>query len=207
VADLPLPWFVARPAADPPWPGVLVIHEGNGVSPQLLRCCERLAADGYAALAPDLFFRSGGTEAADFSTLIGALRPSEIERDLADAHRGLRELGADRVAMIGFCLGGSIAYRAAGSDLDLACAVPFYGAQIAAETARPRCPILIVFGGDDEYIPSAEIAAVRDRHGDHVVVYPDAGHGFMRDGSPSYDERAATDAWARMRALFDARLR
>ena len=56
-----LPYFVALPEEPGPWPGVVVIHEGGGISPQLLRVCQRLAAEGYGAIAPDFFFRSGGT--------------------------------------------------------------------------------------------------------------------------------------------------
>ena len=62
MTDLALPYFLARPPAAPPWPGVVVVHEGNGMSTQLLRVCERLARAGYAALAPDLFWRFGGSD-------------------------------------------------------------------------------------------------------------------------------------------------
>jgi carboxymethylenebutenolidase len=202
-----VPFFFASPSVDPPWPGVLVIHEGNGMSPQLLRVCERLADNGYAALAPDLFARSGGSEAADFATLIGALKPDEVQTDLADAVERLRALGAAKVGITGFCLGGSISYRAALSGLDLSGAAPFYGAHIARELGQPACPILAFFGGRDEYIPDADLDAVRAHHPDDVVVYPDAGHGFMRDGSPSYDPVAAVDAWSRLLAFFDQHLR
>jgi carboxymethylenebutenolidase len=208
VAELEVPpWFVAEPASAPPWPGVIVIHEGNGISPQLLRCCERLAREGYLAIAPDLFHRSGGPEAADYSTLIGALRPEELRRDLAAARERLTALGAERVGITGFCLGGSIAYRAALWGLDLAAAASFYGAHIPRELGEPTCPVLLFFGGDDEYVPASAIEAVRAHHGDDVVVYPQAHHGFMRDGSPTYDEEAATDAWGRLRAFFDQHLR
>jgi carboxymethylenebutenolidase len=192
---------------DPHWAGVIVIHEGNGMSPQLLRVCERLAAEGYAAIAPDLFFRSGGSEAADFSTLIGALHPHEVQADLAVVRARLADLGATRVGITGFCLGGSISYRAALSGLDLDAAVPFYGAHIAHELGEPQCPVLLFFGGHDEYIPAHDIEAVRAHHPDAVVVYPDAGHGFARDGSPSYDESAAHDAWGRLLGFFSQHLR
>ncbi len=207
VTDGAVPFFFAAPGTPPPWPGVLVVHEGNGMSPQLLRVCERLAGAGYAALAPDLFARSGGSEAADFATLIGALTPDEVHADLTAALERLRDLGATRIGITGFCLGGTISYRAALSDLDVACAAPFYGAHIPRELGRPNCPILAFFGGRDEYIPAAGIDAVRDHHPGDVVVYPDAEHGFMRDGSPSYHPEAATDAWTRLMGFFDQHLR
>jgi carboxymethylenebutenolidase len=207
VTNVAVPYFFAAPSTDPPWPGVIVIHEGNGISPQLLRMCERLAEAGYAALAPDLFARSGGSEAADFATLIGALTPDEVQADLTEAVQRLRDLGASKVGITGFCLGGTISYRAALSGLDLACAAPFYGGHIPRELGRPACPILAFFGGRDEYIPDAAVEAVRAHHPDDVVVYPDAEHGFMRDGSPSYHPAAATDAWSRLLAFFDQHLR
>jgi len=169
--------------------------------------CQRLAAEGHAAVAPDLFFRAGGTMAAGFAELMGALKPDEVQADLEESVAHLRELGATSVGVTGFCMGGLLTYRAALSGLDVQCAAPFYGARIAEELGRPRCPILIFFGGDDEYIPSADIEAVQRHHGDDVVVYPSAGHGFMRDGSASYDEAAATDAWKRLLAFFAEHLR
>jgi carboxymethylenebutenolidase len=202
VAEIVSPRFLARPAADPPWPGVVVVHEGNGISPQLLRFCERLAGEGYAAVAPDLFFRSGGTEATDFATLIGALRPEQVRADLDAAVDALRAAGATAVGITGFCMGGSVAYRAAVGGADVACAATFYGGTIAQELGAPQCPVLCFFGGKDDYIPAEATNAVIAHHGDDVIVYPDAGHGFMRDGSPDFDEDAAGDAWTRLLAFF-----
>lgn len=204
--ELATPCFTARPAPGPPGPGVVVIHEGNGISPQLLRFCERLAREGYATIAPDLFFRSGGSEADDFATLIGALTPEETRADLDQAVATLRAEGASSVGITGFCMGGTIAYRAAVEGVDVACAAAFYGGSIAAELGEPRCPVLCFFGGTDSYIPGEAINAVRAHHGDDVVVYPHAGHGFMRDGSADFDEQAATDAWSRLLAFFSQHL-
>ena len=205
-ADLLTPYFTARPASDPPWPGVVVIHEGNGMSPQLLRFCERLAREGYATVAPDLFFRSGGSEAQDFATLIGALTPEGTRADLDRAVDVLRAEGATAVGITGFCMGGSVAYRAALIGVDVACAASFYGGSIAAELGEARCPVLCFFGGNDSYIPAEAINAVRAHHEDDVVVYPNAGHGFMRDGSADFDEQAAADAWSRLLAFFGQHL-
>ena len=73
----------------------------------------------------------------------------------------------------------------------------FYGSGIAAELGDPRCPTMLVFGGRDEFIPRGEVDAVVAHH-PGSLLYPEAGHGFMRDGSDSYDAASATDAWARM---------
>ncbi len=73
--------------------------------------------------------------------------------------------------------------------------------------ATPYCPLLCFFGGHDEWISRADIATVEASHPGQVVVYEDAEHGFMRDGSPNYNEAAAADAWARLLAFFDINLK
>jgi carboxymethylenebutenolidase len=202
-----LPHFLARPAADPPWPGIVVVHEGNGMSPQLLRVCERLAAEGYAALAPDLFWRFGGSDPEKAQEHYTSLRWNDARDDLAEGVRLLRDAGATKVGITGFCMGGRLTYLTATSDVPVDAAAPFYGAGIAHQLGTTRCPTRLFFGGDDEYIPPADIEAVRAHHGDAVVVYPGAGHGFMRDGSDSYHPEAAPDAWNRLLTFFGEHLR
>jgi carboxymethylenebutenolidase len=205
MSDITVPYFLARPV-DNVTAGVVVIHEGGGISPQLLRVCQRLAAEGYAAIAPDLFFRVGGTGAADFGTLMGSLDPATTAADLGESAAHLRALGAAKVGVTGFCMGGMLTYRAAVTTREFDAAVGFYGAGINRELGTPNCPTLLLFGDDDPYVPPADIAAVQAHHAD-TVVYPGAGHGFFRDGSENYDEAAATDAWKRLLALFDTTLR
>ena len=151
--DIDLPYFFSRPAADPPWPGVVVIHEGNGISPQLLRFCQRLAAAGYGAIAPDLFFRAGGTEAADFATLIGSLEPERTQGDIDHAAALLRSMGADKVGVTGFCMGGRLTYHTAvwGNGFDAA--VGFYGAGIADELAEPAVSHAALLRGERRLHP------------------------------------------------------
>jgi carboxymethylenebutenolidase len=183
-----------------------VIHEGNGMSSQLLRVCERLAGEGYAAIAPDLFFRAGGPEAADFGALIGSLERDETAADLAEAAAVLRSSGARKVGVTGFCMGGMQTYRAAVTTSTFDAAVGFYGAGISRELGTPRYPTLLFFGDSDPYIPQADIDAVSAHHPE-TVVYHGAGHGFFRDGSDNYDQAAAEDAWKRLLDHFDAHLR
>ncbi|MDR3650495.1 MAG: dienelactone hydrolase family protein [Acidimicrobiales bacterium] len=205
MTEIALPYFLALPAAAPPWPGVVVLHEGNGISPQLLRVCQRLAGEGYATIAPDLFFRAGGTEAGDFATLIGSLDRDRTRADIVAASDHLRREGATSVGVTGFCMGGLLTYRAALAGDGFDAAVGFYGAGIAAELGEPACPTLLMFGEEDAYITPAEIEMVRDRH-PATVVYPEAGHGFMRDGSNRYNQAASVDAWSRMLRFFTEQL-
>jgi carboxymethylenebutenolidase len=214
MTELALPAFTAAPAsaADQRGPGIIVVHEGNGMSAQLLRFSERLALEGYRVIAPDFFSRSHGVDPNDFGAIIGSISPENLKADFAAAADRLRADGASSIGVTGFCMGGWFTYRAAkwGDDLGVAAAVPFYGGGIARELGEPACPTLMFFGGSDPYIPMADIEKVQahhlDRAGDAVVVYPGADHGFMRDGSESYDPEAAADAWTKMLAFFGEHL-
>jgi carboxymethylenebutenolidase len=103
-------------------------------------------------------------------------------------------------------MGGLFAYRCAVASDAFGAAVGFYGARIAQELGTPRCPTLLLFGGQDPWIPEADIEAVRAHH-PSTVVYPGATHGFMRDGSDSYHEASATDAWTRLVEFFGEHLK
>lgn len=201
MSNITLPYFLSLPGTPAPWPGVVVVHEGNGISPQLLRVCERLAAEGFAAVAPDLYFRSGGSEAKGFAELIGEMTPEQAVADIDGAAEILRAAGARHVGVTGFCMGGRYAWLTAVSGHGFSAAVGFYGGGIAQDLRDPLCPTLLFFGGDDEFIPSSDIARVVAHHPD-TVVYPEAGHGFMRDGSESYHPAAAADAWERTLSFF-----
>lgn len=205
---LPVPYFLARPPAGAARPGsaVVVVQEGNGITPQLLRVCERLARAGYLTAAPDVFHRLGGPRPEDAARQYRDLDVDLAVADIAETITELRGRGAERVGITGFCMGGRLAYEAAVRGLDVQCAAPFYGGGIAARLGTLTCPAVLCFGGRDEYIPTADIEAVRAHHPDETVVYPDAGHGFFRDGSPDHDPAAADDAWARVTALFAAHL-
>ena len=202
-----MPFFLARPAGTPPWPGVVVLMEGTGIGPQLLRVCERLAAAGYAAIAPDLFHHLGGSDPDKLPDQFMALRRDDALAAIRACVAELRRQGASGVGVTGFCMGGRLTYEAATNGVDVEAAAPFYGARIGRLLGEPGCPLLCFFGGQDEFIPADEIAAVQAHHPGQVVVYPDAGHGFMRDGSSSYDEAAATDAWQRLLTFFAKHLR
>jgi carboxymethylenebutenolidase len=211
---LTLPAFTVAPAeeADRSGPGIIVVHEGNGMSAQLLRFGERLADQGYRVIAPDFFARSHDVDPNDFGAVIGSITPENLKADFAAAAESLRAAGATSVGVTGFCMGGWFTYRAAkwADDLGVSAAVPFYGGGIARELGEPACPTLMFFGGTDPYIPMSDIEKVqehhRDRAGDAVVVYPGADHGFMRDGSENYDPESAADAWTRMLAFFGEHL-
>lgn len=201
-----VPYFLAP--AEGPGPGVVVVMEGTGITPQLLRVCERLAAEGYTAVAPDLYWRFGGSDPERQAEHVSTLRHKDGRDDIRACVAVLRAMGAPKVGITGFCLGGGLAYRAAVSDVDVDAAVGFYGGGVAQHLGdEPHCPLLMFWGGRDEWIPAADIEAVEQHHPGVSVVYPEAEHGFFRDGSKNYDEAAATDAWKRMLAFFGEHLR
>jgi carboxymethylenebutenolidase len=202
----PPPYFLALPDVAAPFPGVLVFMEGNGMSPQLLRVCERLAAAGYAAIAPDLYHRTGGSDPDRYMEQIRAVRVEEVMLDAAACIAVLRAAGAASIGVTGFCMGGRFTYEASLAGLEVQAAAGFYGAGIGTVLGAPTCPLLLFYGGNDEYVPPEEIAAVEAHHHGQVVVYPTAEHGFMRDGSPTYDESSATDAWRRLLDFFGEHL-
>ncbi len=215
---MPVPYFVARPSDDagslpnsaaPNGAGVIVVLEGNGMSLQLLRVCERLAAQGYVALAPDLFARFGppDPEATMANGWFAELQDEDALADLTEAAGELRErFGVGRVGITGFCNGGRLSYRAATQRVPVDAAVGFYGGRIAQQLGTPACPTLLFFGDRDEYVPMTDVAVVQAAHPGQVVVYPGAEHGFFRDGSPSYHEEAAHDSWSRLLDFFGQHL-
>lgn len=207
MSDIAVPFFLSLPAAEPPWPGVVVIMEGMGITAQLLRVCERLADEGYAVAAPDLFWRFGGSNPEAGGMPYRELKQADGRADIVETVARLRALGATKVGITGFCMGGTYSYVAATTGVDVNAAAPFYGAGIAQQLAEPTCPLLAFFGGRDDYIGRDDIAVVEAKYPGAVIVYEDAEHGFMRDGSPTYHETAAADAWQRLLAFFGEHLR
>ena len=202
---LPTPYFLARPSGGPRG-GIVLMMEGNGIGWQLLRVAERLAGEGYAVVAPDVYHRLHG-EHGDWEKAFGALREEDALHDIREAVAVARSLGARKVGITGFCMGGRLSYLAAVRGVDVQAAAPFYGGGIDGLLAEPGCPLLAFFGGRDQWVPMAAIEKVRARHGSDVVVYPEAGHGFMRDGTEDYRPDAARDAWTRLLAFFARHLR
>jgi carboxymethylenebutenolidase len=201
-------------------PGIVVIQEIFGVGGYIKESADRLAALGYVALAPDLYWRiepgialehdeAGLGEA--FETM-QKLDQELAVRDSIDALKTLRELSEvtdKRAGVLGFCLGGTLAFQVAMQD-DPDVAVCYYGSGIAgaldsAETIS--CPILFPFGGQDQYIPRDQIdraCAYADSHPDmECHIQEDAGHAFDNHEAPMFHQpEAAARAWEATRAFL-----
>lgn len=226
--------FLARPEGDERRPAVLVFMEIFGVNDHIREVSRRLAAEGYVALAPDYFHRTGPGIQLDYDDSgmaegIGHLRQLKADQMISDARDALAWLRArpdvvgDRIGAIGFCIGGHMAYLTA-CETDIVAAASYYGGGIAApqgpgggpatlsRTTGIRGRIECHFGGRDAMIPSDQVSAIRetlvDAGIDHAVkVYEEADHGFHCDSRASHHEASAKDAWARTLKLFDERLR
>jgi len=209
--------YLVRPAkAEGKLPLVLVIHENRGLNPHIEDVTRRLALEGYIALAPDALFPLGGYPGDEDAAraLFQQLDQSKAFADFIAAVGVLeREPGGNgRLGMTGFCYGGLITNRLATRLPQLRAAVPFYGAAPPSEdVARIKAELLVVLAANDERV-NASWPAYRealDAAGVKYALYQPDGtqHGFNNDTTPRYDKAAASEAWQRMLALFDRRLR
>jgi carboxymethylenebutenolidase len=216
-------------------PGVVMIHDVWGLAPHTRDLASRLANEGFAVLAIDLYRRNRPELIADPGEWMRALSDPEVLDDLGAAGRwlGARAETNGRVGVVGFCMGGMYALMAACSALGFAAAVPFYGLLSHAHgilhdaggldpARKPRepiamagelsCPLLAFFGADDSFVPHSDVRALErglaGSGAEHeVVVVPGAGHAFMNDTRPdAYRPEAAATAWRRMVEFLRARL-
>jgi carboxymethylenebutenolidase len=204
--------YLAVPAAGH-GPGVLVIQEIFGVNAYIRDVCDRLAAVGYVALAPDLFWRIQPNvefDSSDQATiepaaqLAGQYDPVAGLGDLGDALQHLRSLEETQGAtgVIGFCFGGTQAYRVA-AHLDPTCVVSYYGsgtADLLGDLDKVSCPIMFHFGDSDPYLPMTDVdkikTAVADRHDIVVHVHEGGGHAFDNRFAPHFSQpEIAAAAW------------
>ena len=225
--------YLARPKGGGPHPGVIVWEEIFGVNSHIRDVTERVAREGYVAIAPNFFHRTApdldvGYDDAGRAAGIAAMQKLDADQMIADARAALAFLRAQpgttqKVGVMGFCIGGHMTYLTA-AETDVAAAASFYGGGIAAKqgpggkptpihrTNKIKGRILCLFGGKDAMIDAAQVAAIRQALEQHsvrheIVVYPDADHGFFCDQRPTYDEAAAKDAWERVKRLFAAELK
>ena len=209
--------LMARPAgAEGPLPAVLVIHENRGLNPYIEDVVRRTAKAGYLALGPDGLTPLGGYPGNDDDgrEMQRQLDPAKLMEDFFAAFEFLRDHAdsTGRVGCVGFCYGGGVCNALAVAYPDLGASVPFYGRQAAVEDVPAiQAPLMIHYAGLDERINAGwePYAAALEEHGKEFSVhfYPDANHGFHNDTTPRYDEAAATLAWERTLAFFDAKLR
>jgi len=227
-----MPSFVARPDGEEPKAAVIVLQEIFGVNKEVRRIAELFADAGYVALAINYYHRSdpGLDEPYTQEGLqAGFAAASKVSRVTlrADVAASIAYLEAqpyvrkNRIASVGFCFGGSVAFVTATLP-GLAAAIPFYGVSIAtgfpngepagiADARDIRVPLLLFFGGKDEYIDHAAIASIDRGLADagkeyEIVSYPDVGHAFFRESSAALNQHEVDDAWQKVQFFLSQHL-
>jgi len=223
-ADGLMPVYVCRPAGPGPHPAVIVVMEAFGLNAHIKDVTERIAREGYVAVAPDLFYRFGSpiVPYEDVPRAIDYIQKFDdavlmAELGMVIQHlKGRPDVRRDRIGITGFCVGGRIAFlTACRHPAAIKAAVPFYGGGIAADTPgapinladRIQCPVLCLFGEADRMIPIDQVRRVEEtlkrlKKTAEVKVFKGAGHGFFCNDRESYDPAAALSAWTAMLAVF-----
>lgn len=199
--------YVARPAGEP-IAGLVVVQEAFGVNAHIRSVADGYAKDGFLAVAPALFDRYErglelGYEEVDREKMMSLMSKLDMDKAVEDTAAALdyvrRETGK-RAGVIGYCLGGSIAWLSA-TRLHADAAVGYYGGRIAqyAEEAL-HAPVMLHFGSLDKHIPTDAVDKVKAAHPEvEIYWYEGADHGFNCDARASYNPQAAK--LARQRSL------
>lgn len=193
--------YLARPEA--PGPGAVVVQEWWELVPHIVDVCERFAAAGFTALAPDLYHGLTTEEPTEGEKLMMDLRLDEAARDMGGAVEALLEhpsVRPKRVGAVGFCMGGALVYSLA-AHRPIAAAVPFYGVPMhEIDPARVEAAFLGHFAERDEWATPELGAALFERlrvRGlrAELRVYPGTDHAFFNETGDTYDPEAAAEAW------------
>lgn len=199
-----------------PLPGVIVIHEWWGLNRHIKAWSDRLAADGYAALAVDLY---GGAVAETREDALKAMQTVDAERARAivvAAEKFLRtdpRVAAPATGSIGWCFGGKWSLETALACPELDACVLYYGTPVtdSAKLGAVKAKVLGVFGNQDRGIPPALVdefeAGLAAAKVDHRILRYDAEHAFANPSGTRYDEAAARAAWEEVRSFLTANLK
>lgn len=212
--------YTARPGGKGPFPGMVVMMEAYGITGHIRGVCERLAAAGFFAVAPDIFHGEviSYTDTNRVMAKIPTLSDEQILKEIGETLDWLssqKNVHKDRLGIIGFCMGGRHAFYANCRYPErLKVTVGFYGGGIAAEGPKDRfgrtppiaeadkmqAPIFLGYGADDQGIPPAEHARIAEKLSSlkkryTLAVYPGAGHAFLCEERANYAPAVAARAW------------
>ena len=220
--------YVAQPKDAGSYPGVVVIQEAFGVNGHMKKVTDRIAAEGYVAIAPDIFHREAERiiPFSDMGKAIAAMQRVQDPKAMEDVGAAIAHLKsqsnvkAGSLGVIGFCMGGRLTYLTAAHHAnDVKCAVPYYGGGIPmgnpsplSRTGEIKCPMYLFFGAKDQMISTDQVGQISTELTSKQVAfqmktYPEAGHGFFCDERGSYHEQSAQDAWEKTKAFFAQHLK
>jgi carboxymethylenebutenolidase len=224
--------YFARPLGPGPFPALVVIHHMPGWDEWYRECARKFAHHGYLALSPNLYFRDGHGAPDDVAAKVraaGGVPDDQVVGDVAGAMRWLRALPncSGKVGVFGTCSGGRHAYLAACRAPGFDAVVNCWGGGIVMPasdltpkrpvapvdyTANLTCPVLGLFGEEDQRPTPADVAVLEEalrRHSKAFEhhMYPKAGHGFFYYDRPAYRQEQAVDGWKKVFAFLDANLR
>lgn len=205
------PGYLAKPKGS--GPGIVVIQEWWGLVPHIEQVADRLAADGFVALAPDLYHGEKASSPDQAGKLMMALKIDEAARDIDGAIDRLQQepgVTGSKVGTVGFCMGGALSLFAASRSPKVGACVVFYGGHpnVKPDLKALQAPVLGIWAGKDGFVTTEvvaeldrQLAALGKRHDFHT--YPNAQHAFFNDSRPEvYDAAAAADAWKRTAEFF-----
>ncbi|HSP55525.1 MAG TPA: dienelactone hydrolase family protein [Dehalococcoidia bacterium] len=205
--------LLARPEGSGPFPGVIVIQEWWGLDDHIKDVAARLAAVGFAALAPDLYHGTVTHEPDEAQKMMMALDMSRATRELTKAADYLASqpfIAGRGIGAIGFCMGGGLAMSLACNSRHVKAVAPFYGANPDPidQVANLQGPVFAAYAQNDAWITPPvrdALAAALRRHGkqSEMKVYEGTDHAFFNDTRPEvHNSAAAADAWEKALKLF-----
>ena len=188
--------------------GIIVIQEWWGLVPHIKDVCERFAAEGFVALAPDLYHGRATSSPDEAGKLMMALNIEQAEKDLRGAIEYLlahEAVAGEAVGTVGFCMGGALSLYAASKNEQVGACVVFYGGhpKVKPDLENMRAPLLGFYAERDDFATPAaarELEAKLTALGKsaEIHVYDDADHAFFNDDRPEvFNATAAADAWQR----------
>jgi len=186
--------------------GIVVIQEIFGVNHHIRKICDKYAKDGYIAVAPALFDRiSPNTELSynDADTSKGMefmqfLRWNAVINDVEATANLLESMNPGKLAIVGYCYGGTVAWKAATQLNNFQASICYYGGQIAQfADEKPNCPVMMHFGKKDAHITAEHVQSIRTKHPEITIHMYDANHAFNCDERGNYDAPSADLAYKR----------
>jgi len=204
--------YLATPKEKGRYPGVIVIQEIWGLVENIKDITRRLAAEGYIALAPDLYNGETVNTLEAGRAIREKLSEEAMLKDINAAFTHLKTLpnvNGDKIGSVGYCMGGGLSLRLACINPELAAAVVFYGRNPSPiDTVKNiQCPILGNYAGDDRGITEADVNMLKDtltKYGktSDIKIFQSVPHGFFNNTRESYRPEAAKEAWARVQSFY-----